>query len=131
MNSLTKLIIDNTARIESNRSLHDWRDHKTPASKLQRIADLIEVCNDLVEKSQALGALVVDVELHVELVEVGDRRKDDAYAAVALVVQVLRNNAIYQFEPGFNALLRLSDSGYKNFFNSAYFTKSKKLFWTC
>lgn len=50
---------------------------------------LVEVGDDLVEQAQTLHALVVAVQLHVELVVVGDGREHHAHAVVRLVVQVL------------------------------------------
>jgi len=51
---------------------------------------LVEVCDDFVEKPKTLHSLVVEVQLGVELVEVGDGSEDDAHVAVALTVQLLR-----------------------------------------
>ena len=53
-------------------------------------AYLVEVCDDLVEEPETLDPLVVEVELDVELVEVGDAGEDDAHPGVGLAVEVLR-----------------------------------------
>lgn len=53
------------------------------------ISYLVKVSNNLVEQPQALHALVVPVQLHVELVVVGNGGEDHADALVRLVVQVL------------------------------------------
>ncbi len=52
--------------------------------------EIIEVGDDLVQEPQALDALVVEVQLHVELVEVGDGGEEDADTGVRLAVQFLR-----------------------------------------
>lgn len=50
---------------------------------------LIKISDDLIKQTETLHALVVAVQLHVELVVVGDGGEDDAHALVRLVVQVL------------------------------------------
>ena len=49
---------------------------------------VVKVGDDLVEQSEALDALVVAVQLGVELVKVGDAGEDDADAVVRLRVQL-------------------------------------------
>ena len=44
----------------------------------------VEVSDDLVEEAEALDALVVAVKFDVELVEVGNRRKQDPHAGITL-----------------------------------------------
>ena len=44
----------------------------------------VEVSDDLVEQAEALDALVVAVKFDVELVEVGNRRKQDTHAGITL-----------------------------------------------
>lgn len=51
---------------------------------------LVEVGYDLVQQPQALHALVVGLQLHVELGEVGYGREHYAHAVALLVVQFLR-----------------------------------------
>lgn len=51
---------------------------------------VVEVGDDLVEEPQALQALLVNVRLGVELLEVRDGGEHHADAGVGLVVQVLR-----------------------------------------
>ena len=51
--------------------------------------DLVKVSDNLIEKAQALDALVVRLKLNVELREVGDRGEDDAATVALLVVQLL------------------------------------------
>ena len=53
--------------------------------------DLVEICNYFVQKPETLHALVVEVELDVELVEVCDAGEDDADAGVGLAVEILRS----------------------------------------
>lgn len=50
---------------------------------------LIKIGNDLIEQPKTLHALVVPVQLHVELVVVGDGGEDHAHSLVGLVVEVL------------------------------------------
>ena len=50
---------------------------------------LVKVCDDFVEQSQALDSLVVALQLHVELGEVGDGGEHDADRVALLVVQLL------------------------------------------
>ena len=52
--------------------------------------DLVKVGDNLIEKAQALNALIVGLKLDVELGEVGDGGEDDAPAVALLVVQLLR-----------------------------------------
>lgn len=52
-------------------------------------SDLVKVCNDFVEETQALHSLVVGLQLHVELGEVGDGGKHDARVVNGLVVVTL------------------------------------------
>ena len=54
--------------------------------------DLIKVGDDFIEDSQALDALVVGVQLHVELGEVGDGGEENGRPAVLLTVQLLLSN---------------------------------------
>ena len=51
--------------------------------------DLVKVGDNLIEKAQALNALIVGLKLDVELGEVGDGGEDDAPAVALLVVQLL------------------------------------------
>ena len=51
--------------------------------------DLVKVSDNLIEKAQALDALVVGLKLNVELGEVGDRGEDDAATVALLVVELL------------------------------------------
>ena len=51
--------------------------------------DLVKVSDNLIEKAQALDALVVRLKLNVELGEVGDRGEDDAATVALLVVELL------------------------------------------
>jgi hypothetical protein len=50
---------------------------------------LVKICDDFVKKPEALNALVVEVQLDVELVEVGDAGEDNAHAGVGLAVEIL------------------------------------------
>ena len=52
---------------------------------------LIKICNDFIEQPEALDALVVEVQLDVELVKVGDAGKDHSNPGVGLTVEVLRS----------------------------------------
>lgn len=54
--------------------------------------DLIKVGDDFIEHSQALDPLVVGVQFHVELGEVGDGGEEDGRPAVLLAVQLLLSN---------------------------------------
>ena len=63
------------------------------AAEIVFLQNLIEISDDLIEKSEALHALVVGLQLHVELGEVGDGGKDDAAAVTLLVIQFLENYA--------------------------------------
>ena len=47
---------------------------------------LVKIRDDLIEQPETLDALVVEVQLRVELVEVGDGGEDDAHALVGLAV---------------------------------------------
>lgn len=51
---------------------------------------LIEITNDLVQQTQALQALLVDVCLIVELLVVGYGGEHDGHTGVTLVVQLRR-----------------------------------------
>lgn len=53
----------------------------------------IKVGDDFVEHPEALHALVVGVQLHVEVREVGDGGKEHRRFAVLLAVQLLLSNA--------------------------------------
>ena len=53
--------------------------------ELVLLQDLVKVGDDLVEEAQALHTLIVGLQLHVELGEVGDGGEYNA-AAVALLV---------------------------------------------
>lgn len=70
------------------------------------ITDLVKVGNYLVEKTQTLHALVVPVQLHVELVVVGDGGEYDADALVRLVVQVLPTPLLVTDRPRAKAMTR-------------------------
>ena len=50
---------------------------------------LVEVGDDLVEKTQTLHPHVVAVQLDVEVVEVGDGGEQHPYLSIGLVVDVL------------------------------------------
>ena len=58
-------------------------------SKVRDYLYLVKICDDFVEKPKTLNTLVVEVQLDVELVEVGDAGEDDAHAGVGLAVEVL------------------------------------------
>lgn len=51
--------------------------------------ELVKVGDDLVEQPEAFHTLVVEVELHVELVEVGDAGEEHAHAGVGVAVEFL------------------------------------------
>lgn len=51
-------------------------------------SDLIEIANDLIQETQALQALLIDVRLIVELLVVGYGGKHDGHTGVALVIQL-------------------------------------------
>ena len=53
---------------------------------------LVKVSDDLVKKTQAFGALVVDGKFSVELMEVRDGSKHHPNTTVTLVIQVLQND---------------------------------------
>ena len=59
--------------------------------------DLIKVSNNLIEKAQALHALIVGLKLNVELGEVGDGGEDDAAAVTLLVVKFLPRRKLSVF----------------------------------
>lgn len=50
---------------------------------------LIKIRDDLIEQPETLHALVVAIQLHVELVVIGDGGEHHAHALVRLVIQVL------------------------------------------
>ena len=50
---------------------------------------LVKVCDDLVEQPQALDALVVGLQFHVELREVGDGGEHDGHALARLIVELV------------------------------------------
>lgn len=61
-----------------------------PESRRRKVAFyLIKVSNDLIQESEALHSHVVPVQLDVEIVEVRDGGKQDAYLCVGLIVQIL------------------------------------------
>merc|ERR1719237_844225 len=59
------------------------------ARKRLLFENFVEVSNNLIEKAQALNALIVGLKLNVELREVGDGGEDDAPAVALLVVQLI------------------------------------------
>ena len=48
----------------------------------------------VIQSPEALNALVVAIQLRVELMEVGDGGKDDSHSRVGLTVQFLKHNPI-------------------------------------
>ena len=54
--------------------------------------NLVEVADDLIEKTEAFKALLVDVVLVVELLVVRDRREHDGHVLVPLRVQLLQHD---------------------------------------
>lgn len=54
----------------------------------------------VIQSPEALDALVVAVELSVELMEVGDGGEYDAHSGVRLTVQFLKQNTIRTFRLG-------------------------------
>ncbi len=71
--------------------------------ELVSFEQVVKVCYDLVEEAQALHALVVCVQLHVELVEVCDGREHHPHSAVAFVVKLLRkeNKKYFRYKSNF------------------------------
>lgn len=62
-----------------------WQD--SPEALLAE--QLIEVGDNLVQQSQALHALVVALQFHVELGEVGNAGEQNAHRIALLVVKIL------------------------------------------
>ena len=60
--------------------------------KLIFLKNFVKISDDLVEESETLDALVVGLELDVELRKVGDRREQDAHAVTLLVVELLKKS---------------------------------------
>ena len=74
--------------------------------KLIFLKNFVKIGDDLVEESETLDALVVGLELDVELGKVGDRREQDAHAVTLLVVELLKKSRMDRLL----ILIRLHDS---------------------
>ncbi len=64
------------------------------ASEAVLLQDLVKICDDFIEKAETLHALVIGLQLHVELREVGDGGEYDASAVTLLMVQLLQSHSV-------------------------------------
>lgn len=66
--------------------------------KTKSAAHLVKVSNNLIQQSQALHSHVVAIQFDVEIIEVWDGGKQDAYLCIGLVVQILMEQERIQYK---------------------------------